>query len=118
MCHVDYKLSLFVASADQYRLTCPGSWKLVQNKTCIRFTAPLNWYEATQKCKAEGGSLFDGGGNDYQSIAAQAILKQGRLRDGWFWVNAAYMQVEAGRVWTFNDGRFSIFRLTNFCIFD
>ena len=49
-----------------------------------------------------GGTLYDGGDIE-QSLAARALVSEGS--SDWYWVNAVYLNVVGGKVWTFDEGK-------------
>lgn len=76
----------------------------MQNRSCVKFTERLKWYDAKMKCEEAGGSLFDGGNvQTTRPIAAAYLKKKGKKTSEWFWVNAAFLEVVDGKVWTFKD---------------
>ena len=87
-------------------VACPNGWDNFRtSNTCVKLIKNGSWYEAKYKCEIEGGTLFDGAVDS----AAADLLKSYRVRNSseWFWVDAAFLQVEDGKVWAFNDGELS-----------
>ena len=86
-------------------VACPSGWdNFKTSNTCVKLIKKGSWYDAKYKCEREGGTLYDGG---FGSAAATAhLLNSYRVRTSseWFWVDAAYLQVEDGNVWAYNDG--------------
>ena len=98
--------SFLLVSAQRYELRCPRGWRISNYRystACLRLTpAFINWYDSTQQCEKMGGTLYDGGDIE-KSLAAQALLSEGS--SDWHWVNAVYLNVVGGKVWTFDDGK-------------
>ena len=85
-------------------MACPDGWdNLKASNTCVKLIKKGSWDDAKYQCGREGGTLVDGGAD---SAAAAHLLRSYRVRNSseWFWVDAAFLQVEDGKLWTFNDG--------------
>ena len=86
---------------------CPDGWdNFKTSNICVKPIKNGTWHDAKYKCETEGGTLIVGGAD---STTAANLLTSYRVRNSseWFWGDAAYVQVEHGKVWTFNDGKLS-----------
>ena len=109
--------SFLLVSAQRYELRCPRGWTISNDSdstACFRLTQAFNnWYDSTQLCEKMGGTLYDGGDIE-QSFAARALLSEGS--SDWHWVNAVYLNVVGGKVWTFDDGKIiALVKVKNMC---
>ena len=88
-------------------MACPDGWdNFKTSNTCIKLIKKGSWHNAKYQCGREGGTLVNGAAD---SAAAADLLKSyiGRNSSEWVWVDAAYVEVDDGKVWAFNDGEHS-----------
>ena len=88
-------------------VACPDGWdNFKTSNICVKLIKNGTWHDAKYLCEREGGTLVNGAAD---SAAAADLLKRYRLRNSseWFWMDAAYVEADDGKVWAFNDGEHS-----------